>query len=110
MSIKKKRNSKNITNDVKPLRQQIKELIDIIGSREDQLYRDGCLDEICKVLEKHIDTKINNWIQSFEHHEQKEKEWLEKADGWVFYDLHHSMKVYSNGAAHSLQFLKDELK
>ena len=113
MSVKKKRNSKNDSTTINKatLRQQIKELIDIIGYREDSLYREGCLNDICKILEKHIDTKINNWIQSFNHHEQKEKEWLEKeADGCVFYDLHHSMKIYSNGAAHALQFFKDELR
>jgi hypothetical protein len=109
MSIKKRKNNNNQAKEAITLRQQIKELIDIIGYREDQLYRDGCLEDICKILEKHIDIKINNWIQSFEHHEQKEKEWLEKGE-FVFYDLHHSMKVYSNGAAHALQFFKDELK
>ena len=113
MSIKKRKvNNKNLTENttITPIRQQIKELIDIIGYREDQLYRDGCLDDICKVLQQHLDIKINHWIESFEHHEQKEKEWLDKADGCVFYDLHHSMKIYSNGAAHALQFFKDELK
>jgi hypothetical protein len=60
-------------------------------------------------LQEHIDAKIHNWIESFEHNQLKEKEWIEKADCQVFYDIHHSMKVYSNGAAHALQFLKDEL-
>ena len=108
MSIKK-RKRKNITIIInKTLRQEFKELIDIIGHREIQEYRDGCLDDICKVLQQHIDTKIKNWQESFEHHRIKEEEW--KSNGnWEFMDLHHSMKVYSNGAAHSLQFFKDEL-
>jgi hypothetical protein len=112
MLIKKKRNNKNGVTATKEkaitIRQQIKELIDIIGHRELQEYREGCLDDICKVLQQHIDIKTNNWIQSFEHHEQKEKEWLEKGE-FVFYVLHHSMKIYSNGATHGLQFFKDEL-
>ena len=108
MSIKKKRKNDNDNESAITLRQQLKETIDIIGYRELQEYRDECLDDICKVLERHIDAKINSWLESFEHHEQKEKEWLEKAE-FVFYDLHHSMKVYSNGAAHGLQFFKDEL-
>ncbi len=91
------------------LKQEIKELIDLIGRKEDQLYRDGCLDDICKILEKYLDTQIKNWLESFEHHQLKEKDWLQK-DNFELYDLHHSMKVYSNGAAHSLQFFKDELK
>ena len=121
MSIKRKRKrSNNYSSSPLPpiiisktLRQEIKELIDIIGHREDQLYRDGCLEDICKVLEKHLDIKINHWIQSFNHHEQKEKEWLDKGDllgDFVFKDIHNSMKIYSNGAAHGLQFFKDELK
>ena len=118
MSIKKRRKEnynkiKIIPNTTKEeaitVRQQIKELIDIIGYRELQEDREGCLDDICKVLQQHLDILIKNWIQSFEHHEQKEKDCLEK-DDFVFYDLHHSMKVYSNGAAHALQFFKDELK
>ena len=115
MSIKRKKNRSNNYSSSSPiiisktLRQEIKELIDIIGHREDQLYRDGCLEDICKVLEKHIDAKINNWIQSFEHHRLKEEEWKARMN-WEFMDLHHSMKVYSNGAAHGLQFFKDELR
>lgn len=120
MSIKKKRKERTSNNNYPPhtnnddnntatLRQQIKELIDIIGHREDQLYRDGCLEDICKVLERHLDIKINHWIQSFEHHRLKEEEWKARMN-WEFMDLHHSMKVYSNGAAHGLQFFKDELR
>jgi hypothetical protein len=113
MSIKKKRrNKKNDDATTITLRQQLKELIDIIGQREEQVYRDACLDDICKILQQHIDIKIQNWVKSFEHHEQKEKEFLDKEEGdgwWVFYDLHHSMKIYSNGAAHGLQFFKEEL-
>ena len=105
MSVKRKKNNDTSVT----LRQQIKELIDIIGRKENQLYRDGCLDDICKVLEGYLDIQIKNWQQSFEHHELKEKDWLHKGN-FEFYDLHHSMKVYSNGAAHSLQFFKDELK
>ena len=112
MSIKKRKvNNKNLTENttIRPIRQQIKELIDIIGYREIQEYREGCLDDICKVLQQHLDIKINHWIESFEHHEQKEKEWLEKGE-FVYNDIHHSMKIFSNGAAHDLQFFKDELK
>ena len=65
MSIKKRKSKNNNTIITKTLTQQIKELIDIIGYREDQLYREGCLDEICKVLEMHIDMQIKNWQQSF---------------------------------------------
>ena len=56
MSIKKKRrNKKNDDATTIPLRQQLKELIDIIGQREEQVYRDGYLDDICKILLQHID-------------------------------------------------------
>lgn len=78
ISIKKKRSSsKNIDTTTKEsitLRQQIKELIDIIGYREQPIYRECCLDDICKVLQEHIDAKIHNWIESFEHNQLKEKE------------------------------------
>ena len=116
MLIKKKRRINNhttaaVNNNPITIKQQLKELIEIIGYREIQEYREGCLDDclddICKVLQQHLDILIKNWIQSFEYHEQKEKDWLEK-DDFVFYDLHHSMKIYSNGAAHALQFFKDE--
>ena len=56
MSIKKRKvNNKNLTENttITPIRQQIKELIDIISYREIQEYREGCLDDICKVLQQH---------------------------------------------------------
>jgi hypothetical protein len=55
MTIKRRRkkNNNDDNNDDKiiiTLRQEIKQIIDIIGHKNDALYRDGCTDEIIKVL------------------------------------------------------------
>ena len=110
MSIKRKKNNDE-SEVVTPLRQQLKQIIgiDIIDGTDEQDYIDNCLDDICKVLERYLDIQIQNWVKSFEHHQRKELEWKYKVN-FDLSDIHHSMKIYSNGAIHSLQFFKEDLK